>query len=237
MKDQIHLLVQIQGIDLKRNKQKDEEKKLPEKLKAAEQTINKKKEEVAQLRAKAAQRDKERREKELELKIHEENIVKLKEKLTKLKTNEEYKANLKEIDLANIKKGELEETLLMSMDEGDLLKKELSSQEGTLREVERQFNAEKQAIEAELSRLSVSGQAIDAEWASLAEKAEKAILDQYKKLLLMGKGLAVVSVEGNTCSGCHFNLPPQLIAEVRTGEKLLTCTYCHRILYVPVKAG
>ncbi len=237
MKEQLLLLVQIQAVDQKRSKQKDEEKRLPAKLLADEQILNNKKEELAQLRSKIAQGDKDRRNKELELKVHEENIVKIKERLSKLKTNEEYKANIKEVDLANIKKGEMEEALLISMDEGDILRKEAASQESLLRELERQFNEEKRKVEEELNRLSTSVRSIEEEWASLAEKVEKPILEQYKNLLVKCRGFAVVAVEGNTCSGCHFNLPPQLIAEVRVGETILTCSYCHRILYVPAKVG
>jgi predicted nucleic acid-binding Zn-ribbon protein len=240
VKEQLLLLAQIQAIDLKRSKQREEEKKIPEKMKSAEEVLLKKKEALDQTRIRIAQIEKERREKELDLKVQEGLIVKLREKLAKLKTNEEYKANLKEIESAKNRKGEQEETLLVNMDEGDRLKKEVTEKEGSLAEAELQFTSEKQAMETALGQLSETARSTEQEWTTLAEQANKPLLEQYKRLLQMCRGVAVVQVEGRTCCGCHMNLPPQIIAEVRIGEKLLTCTYCHRILYLlpaPPKEG
>lgn len=237
MRDQVLLLVKMQEVDLRRSQQQVEERSLPEKLQIAEQALQKKKEEISKLQAKSAEKDRGRREQELELKVQEEQVVKLRDRLIKLKTNEEYKANLKEIENAKVRKGELEESLLISMEEGDLLKKEISDRALSIQEAEQQFQVEKGKIEEALSTLSVTARSLESEWISLSEMVDQNILDDYKKLLIQRKGLAVVPLHGNTCGGCNFSLPPQLIALVKTCEKILTCTYCHRILYTPVKTG
>ncbi len=232
MKEQLFLLAKIQAVDQKRIKQREEAKKLPEKMKNAEAILTSKREELEQVRIRIAQLEKERREKDLELKVQEENVVKLREKLAKLKTNEEYKANLKEIESAKTRKGEQEDALLANMEQNDLLKKEIEAKSIEITAAESQFNDEKKALELALGDLSAATKLTEEEWHSLAEQADKPILEQYNRLLTRCRGVAVVAIEGRICCGCHMSLPPQLIAEVRTGEKLLTCTYCYRILYV-----
>ena len=227
--------MKLQEVDLRRRQHKIEEKALPERLKGAEQVLQKKKEEFAQLQTKSAETDKAKRDKEMDLKVQEEQVVKLRDRLIKLKTNDEYKANLKEIENAKVKKGELEESLLVSMEEGDNLKKEIAVRSQAVTEAEQAFQVEKGKIEEALNMLSVTAESLEAEFLAISEMSDKTILEDYKKLIIKRKGLAVVPLIGNTCGGCHFSLPPQVIAQVKTGEKILTCTYCHRMLYSPTK--
>ncbi|MEK7286078.1 MAG: C4-type zinc ribbon domain-containing protein [Nitrospirota bacterium] len=235
MKDQVLLLVKLQSVDLRKSQNQLEEKSLPEQLKAAEAILQKKKDAYAQLQLKTTERDKAKREKELDLKVQEEQIVKLRDRLSKLKTNDEYKANLKEIESAKTRKGELEETLLLFMEEGDLMKKEIAEREQEVTESQQTFLAEQEKINAAIMTLSEATQLIETQWQDIAMLMDKNILNQYKKLIVMRKGTAVVSLNGNICGGCHFSLPPQLVAEIKVGEKIQNCTYCSRMIYLESK--
>lgn len=48
-------------------------------------------------------------------------------------------------------------------------------------------------------------------------------------------GIAVAAVKNGACSACFMALRPQMQAEVRKGNAILTCENCTRILYVPAK--
>jgi predicted nucleic acid-binding Zn-ribbon protein len=43
-------------------------------------------------------------------------------------------------------------------------------------------------------------------------------------------GLAVVTVQRDSCGGCFNHIPPQRQADIRQGKKLIVCEYCGRIL-------
>ncbi len=232
MTEQLQLLIQIQAIDRKRIEQNEEGKRLPEKLKAAEEALLGIKGELEQLRAQKIKLEKTKKEKDLDLKVQEENIIKLREKLTKLKTNDEYKAHLKEIESAKAKKKAQEDLLLTLMEEEETIKTQMTSKEAAVVAAEAQFDIDRREIEAAMTTLTESSRSMEAQAAIIAEKVEKDILEQYQRLLIQCRGLAVVSLNGQTCNGCHFSLPRQMVADVRIGEKLLTCTYCHRILYI-----
>jgi predicted nucleic acid-binding Zn-ribbon protein len=53
-------------------------------------------------------------------------------------------------------------------------------------------------------------------------------------------GVAVAEARNRSCSACFMALRPQMMAEIRRGEEVITCDNCGRILYVapsePVQA-
>ncbi|MBI3803935.1 MAG: hypothetical protein HY282_09270 [Nitrospirae bacterium] len=231
MKEQLAILIQLQGLDRQLNQYREEERLLPERLKTAQQPLDGAKETATQSKAALDQLTKERKEKEQALQSAEEKITKLKLRLTDLKTNKEYQTHLHEIEAATQEKGQVEEQILLLMERVDAVKGEVAAQEKVVAEEEKKFRSEKETLEGSVKALSESMMTLERERAVLSEKVEKKLLEEYKRLAQTQKGLAVVALKGNTCTGCHFNLPPQLIAEVRKGEKIHTCTYCRRILY------
>jgi len=44
-------------------------------------------------------------------------------------------------------------------------------------------------------------------------------------------GVAVAEARNGACTACFMALRPQMMAEVRRGEELVTCDHCNRILY------
>ncbi len=233
MKEQLGLLIELQTLDRKRQDQKGVLDQLPEKIAAAE---------VPLIEARAASEatqeeldllDKERREKELDLKVIEEKIRKLKMRLTDLKTNKEYHAHLQEIASVNKEKENIEDLLLNGMEESDQLKLALSENEATLKEEEKAFLVHQEDLKAQTDTLMDSDKKLEAEWLSVSAALPADLLDTYKRICAKRKGMAVVAVNGKTCTGCNFSLPPQLIAEVKKRKKIHTCNYCNRMLYTP----
>lgn len=231
VKEPLALLMGLQELDRQLNQYHEEEKMLPERLQIAQQPLEQANETLAKLKSALDQATKERKEKEQALQSAEEKITKLKGRLTELKTNKEYQTHLHEIESANAEKGKIEEELLAAMDRADAVKKEAAAQEKVVAEEEKKFRAEKEGLENALKSKSESMKGLEQERTALSEKVGKNLLQEYKRLAATKRGLAVVALKGNICNGCHFSLPPQLVAEVRKGEKILSCTYCHRILF------
>ncbi len=72
----------------------------------------------------------------------------------------------------------------------------------------------------------------------LAQERKKAEDEVYPRLLIsynkirenFRNGLAVVSVERDSCGGCHSAIPPQSQSEIRLRKKMTICEHCGRIL-------
>ena len=68
-----------------------------------------------------------------------------------------------------------------------------------------------------------------------SEKAKSAIEERlvvaYSRLRQNAKnGLAVVSVDRDSCGGCFNKIPPQRQLDIQTKRKIIVCEHCGRIL-------
>jgi predicted nucleic acid-binding Zn-ribbon protein len=48
-------------------------------------------------------------------------------------------------------------------------------------------------------------------------------------------GIAVAEVVNGACSACFMSLRPQMLVEIKTSDKIITCESCTRILYIEPK--
>ena len=87
-------------------------------------------------------------------------------------------------------------------------------------------------LEAQVAELGQELTDLERQQKMVAEMVEKPLLARYNRLKTMRKGFAVAEVRDGACGGCRLQLPPQLVAEVRRGDELMDCSYCHRILFM-----
>ena len=91
------------------------------------------------------------------------------------------------------------------------------------------------AKKEELGTITNETQKEENELNSLAEKATKNIEDRlliaYNRLRKNAKnGLAVVTIQRDSCSGCFNQIPPQRQSDIRQRKKIIVCEHCGRIL-------
>jgi len=68
-----------------------------------------------------------------------------------------------------------------------------------------------------------------------AGQVEAPLRKKYDFLLERRAGLAVVEVDTTgCCAGCHVQIPPQTLIEIRRTGSLRVCPMCQRILFVPL---
>jgi len=95
--------------------------------------------------------------------------------------------------------------------------------------------AELEIKKSELDTIVAETEKEESALVKLADKAEKNIeerlLKVYNRLRSTYKnGLAVVSIDRDSCSGCHNKIPPQMQLEIRQRKKIIVCEHCGRIL-------
>jgi uncharacterized protein len=68
-----------------------------------------------------------------------------------------------------------------------------------------------------------------------AAQVEPPLRKKYDSLIERRQGLAVVEIDGTgCCAGCHVQIPPQTLIEIRRTGSLRVCPMCQRILFVPL---
>jgi predicted nucleic acid-binding Zn-ribbon protein len=175
----------------------------------------------------------DRKDKELSLKIFEDNIIKANSHLSQIKTNKEYTAKLSEIESIKADKSMIEEKILISMDEGDIIVKEIEKERLAVASEEKIFQAKKKEIEDQTKILEDRIKVLDTQRKQYLPDIDRNIMNRYEKVLQHKSGIAIVSViNGATCGGCFMNVTPQMINAIKMYTSLVECEMCSRILYL-----
>jgi len=165
-----------------------------------------------------------------------EKIIKSKEKLSLIKTQEEYFALQKEVEVMERKKEEDEEKLLKNMElleESQKKKDELVAQ---CKEEEESFLSNREEMLADSNLFDAKEKELNARREEIIPTIDPRHLGHYNKVFQHKSGPAVVQIIDGNCQGCHMTLPPQLFNDVRKGNSIITCSFCNRILYVENQA-
>ena len=224
-------LIELQKLDLRIAEIKDQRRKIPERLQAVDAPLREARQQYQQTNISVETLVKERRSHEQDLEAHEAHTEKMKSRLSELKSNKEYQAHLFEIEVANKKKGDFEEKILVCMEKIEQLQRTAKEAQEKLSTIEKTFTREKQALDELEHRLSTELADLTAQQQARSAQVEKGLLSRYNSIKALRKDHALAEIKEGICSGCRLQLPPQLISEVKRAEDLHTCPYCRRMLY------
>jgi len=152
--------------------------------------------------------------------------------LYQLKTNKEYQAKLTEIASMKADVSVVEEDLIKTLDELELVQKELDAQKQIFVQEEAKSKEEENKISEQIKDIEANLKSLEDRRAIASKDVDKVILSQYEDLLAKRNGLAIVPVEGGNCGACHMLINHQKINEIKMYEKPAFCENCVRILYI-----
>jgi predicted nucleic acid-binding Zn-ribbon protein len=170
---------------------------------------------------------------ELDVKEIDEKIGARSTQLYATKTNELYKAFLKEIESLNAQKNKLEEEIISVMEGLEEAERKVRTLEKEAVAIEQETQERVRTLEQEKIELESALAARQAERANLAAQMDPGTMKLYERIRTSKKGIAVVSVAGQRCNGCLIPTPPQLMLEVAKQDRLHFCEHCGRILVPP----
>lgn len=232
LKTQINILVQLQGIDTEIYILRSEKESKPNEIKALEAAFEEKKQHLSDLEKTSLELQKQKKDKELELSSKEESIKKLQSQLYQLKTNNEYKAMLKQIDDTKADASVIEDKILELFDQIDKTKNDIAQEKQRLQEEEKILNAKKKNVQDRIKEIDERLAQLEAQREQIIPDVNPKLFAQYERVLLNRDGLAIVAVKDNSCRGCNMFVPPQVINLIKMYERIVTCEVCNRILYI-----
>lgn len=231
MKHNLSPLIALQKLDLRIMEINNQRRKIPERLQTVEIPVREAKQLLQETTAALELLVKERRSHEKDLESHEAHTDKMKSRLSELKSNKEYQAHLFEIEVANKKKGDFEEKILLCMEKIEQLQRTAKEAQEKLSIVEKAFAQEKKVSDELEKKLSTELADLEGQQQAHSAHVEKGLLSRYNAIKAARKDQALAEIKEGTCSGCRLQLPPQLISEVKRSQDLHTCPYCRRMLY------
>ena len=225
------MLLSLQQLDDKLSAFGQKRQEIPERIQTLKDAFEEEKRQLEEHRQRLKDASLRQRQLEKQLQERAEERKNKQKKLLEVKTNEEYKALLKEIEYAKQADSTTEDDILVLFEEIDTLEKTLKDKEKSIGERESNLKEETLRLEREVVEVDKEHQILQGERRKVAAELDPAVLDDYEKIRERRAGQAVVTVRQEVCPGCHMQVPPQTINEVLQTGEIRHCPFCRRILY------
>ncbi len=174
---------------------------------------------------------------ELELKVRDETIAKLRASLNAAKTNKEYAALLTQLNTTKADSSKIENQTLGLM-------RDIEADEAECREIQNQIEQQKQKLEQTRKETELSAvkyqteiEEIQAEWEQVAKTIPAEPLQVFKRVAETYDGQAVAVIEQQegktvvyTCGGCFMGITAESVNLLMTRDEIIRCPNCTRIL-------
>jgi len=231
LKNLLEDLIALQQVELEIFKAEEGLRELPKNIEEIESIIQARKRSLDAIDEEIASYEQRKEPLEAELKENQAILDAADARIKRIKTNKEFLALQREIDLAKKRKADLEEQILSIMER--IEKKSMERER-----IRESFNADRAVLEERKAKVEQQIRELEAVLAdyrgkdkALREGVDPSLLSRYDRIKNSKKGLAVVACVDGVCRGCHMHIQPQLFNELVRGDKLITCPSCQRILY------
>jgi predicted nucleic acid-binding Zn-ribbon protein len=230
MLSDIENLLHLQEADKEIRRLNEEVAALPKRVAVIEQKLAGTKADLEKAKAAVKGDEANRRKYESSIQDLHGKISKYRDQSLAVKTNEQYKALLQEIQFAEQEIRSNEDKILDLMVNSEAREKEVKAAEAELKAETAEIEKEK----ADARKRTAEDEAQLAEWNAKRDKlrggVSEDVLRQYERVMkFRGSGLA--EVRAQKCMGCQVMLRPQTYNEVKSAQSIVYCDSCQRVLY------
>jgi len=226
----IENLLRLQEADKEIRRLQDEIAELPKRVAAIEQKLAGTKAQLEKAQAAIKADEAARRKHETTINDLRGKISKYRDQSLEVKTNDQYKALLHEIQFAEKEIGAIEDKILELMLNADARDKEVKAAQAELKAETAEIEQEKE----QARQRTAEDEKLLAEWRAKRDQLRAGInedlLRQYERVSKF-RGSGISEVRDHKCMACQVMLRPQKYNEVRSGQHAVACDSCQRILY------
>jgi len=226
----IENLLRLQEADKEIRRLQDEIAELPKRVAAIEQKLAGTKAQLEKAQASVKADEAARRKYETSIQDLRGKISKYRDQSLDVKTNDQYKALLHEIQFAEKEIGAAEDKILELMLNTDTREKEVKAAQAELKAETAEIEKEK----ADAHDRTAEDEKQLKEWRGKRDQMRAGIdadlLRHYERVSKF-RGTGISEAFDHKCMACQVMLRPQTYNEVRTGQHAVVCDSCQRILY------
>lgn len=157
-------------------------------------------------------------------------------RLSAVTNNEQYKAQLHEIDAVKAKRSDFETEELIGLEAEEALAAEKPLLEGALRHAEAEAATARAALDREEAEHTAAIATLEGERAGHVASLEIPLRTRYERMRAARGGRAVVPIVKGACGGCFRGQPPHLLQGARKRDAVLICDGCGRMMILPPDA-
>jgi len=223
-------LIALQQADREILRLKEEIAALPKRVAAIEERLAGTKAILEKAKTAVKADEAARRKFESAISDQQQKISKYRDQSLAVKTNEQYKALLHEIQFAEQDIRANEDKILELMVNAEIREKDVKAAEAELKAETAEIEKEK----VDARQRTTEDEKELAEWNAKREKARAGVdadlLRQYDRVA-KHRGSGLSEARDHKCLACQVMLRPQTYNEVRAGAQVVVCESCQRILF------
>jgi uncharacterized protein len=226
----IENLLKLQEVDKEIRRLQDEIAELPKRVAVIEQKLAGTKTQLEKAQASVKADEAARRKHDSTISDLRGKISKYRDQSLDVKTNEQYKALLHEIQFAEKEIAATEDKILELMVNADARDKEVKAAQAELKaetaEIEKEKEQARQRTAEDEKLLAEQRAKRD----QLRTGVNEDLLRQYERVSKF-RGSGIAEVRDHKCMGCQVMLRPQTYNDIRSGKQIVFCDSCQRVLY------
>jgi predicted nucleic acid-binding Zn-ribbon protein len=230
MLPEIENLLRLQEADKEIRRLQDEVAELPKRVAAIERKLAGTKLELEKAQTAVKADEAARRKHETTISDLRGKISKYRDQSLDVKTNEQYKALLHEIQFAEKEIAATEDKILELMVNAEARDKQVKAAQAELKAEAAEIEKEKEDAR---KRTAEDEQQLT-EWRAKRDQMRtnvgEDLLRHYERVSKF-RGSGISEVRDHKCMACQVMLRPQTYNEVRTGQQTVVCDSCQRVLY------
>jgi uncharacterized protein len=148
------------------------------------------------------------------------------------KKPDEYTAAIREADAARKQISTYETQVLEQMEAFENAEKELGERAPEVEKLKVDMEARLAAFDEQVKRQQQELEAARSERERMMKELPKSMAALFNRISArIRDGVAVARARNGACTACFMALRPQIMADVRRGDEVITCDNCNRILY------
>jgi uncharacterized protein len=156
----------------------------------------------------------------------------IEEKQFRIRNNQEYQANLREVETMKEKVSQSDERAVDIMIQEEEVLKEIDRLKQIVGEEKRKHTEATDRLRAELAVVQAELDQRESDRHAAVARLSPPLRSRYERIHKSKGDLAIVGVEDGACGGCGSGLPPQRLQEIRRSREIVLCEACGRILVV-----
>jgi len=231
VQDELVALQELQRLDLENLELRKQLTAIPEELDTLRSDVARVSELLDRERQRLAETEKWRSDRERDVLLKNELMMKSKAKLQSARNEKESKAAQREIDAIRKSIQDCEQEALEGMEVIEQYRKAIAEHGAEFGELERHLALREQEAKDQMAGIEGHLEAWESRRSELTKQVSLPLLGKYERIHKR-MGLAVVEVQGGFCKGCNMELLPQAYIELQRGGRLIQCTNCNRILFL-----
>jgi predicted nucleic acid-binding Zn-ribbon protein len=227
---EMEMLLKLQGVDYDLGELERSKDYLPEMIRNLESEVTDTKAALEAAENELKEQTLRNNNLDLDLTTLNQELAKFQKQMLAIKTNKEYDALTNEIAGRKIRISDTEEEILKTLARMDDLKEKIGEYKTKLEEVEKTNSNQLVHLREELASIEDKIKIKRGERKNITVRIEKRLLATYERVKKGRGDQVVVTIKKRACGACYKGIPPQIIQEIRQGDRVYTCDNCGRIL-------